>query len=59
MADEADPDMPVIIDGIKETAMHILKHSHNIPADASLAIKEIEDHSFLINFVATTIDIEH
>ncbi|MCF0177196.1 MAG: endopeptidase La, partial [Bacteroidales bacterium] len=59
MADEADPDMPVIIDGIKETAMHILKHSHNIPADASLAIKEIEDHSFLINFVATTIDIEN
>ncbi|MBP5210289.1 MAG: LON peptidase substrate-binding domain-containing protein, partial [Bacteroidales bacterium] len=54
-----DPDMQVLVDGIKSAALHIIKFTHNISSESSYAIKDIEDHSFLINFVATTIEVEN
>ena len=53
-----DPDMNTIVDGIKSAALRIIKLSHNISQEAGYAIRDIEDNAFLVNFVATTIEIE-
>jgi len=46
-----------IIDSIKELALQIIKDSPNIPSEASFAIKNIESNSFLINFVASNMNL--
>lgn len=57
-ADKNDPDVKAISDNIKDTAARILRSSSSFPKEAALAIKGIDNFEFLINFVATTIDIE-
>ena len=54
----ADVDMAAIVDGIKTCAMRIIKFSGNISQEAGYAIRDIDDNAFLVNFVATTIEIE-
>ena len=46
-----------IIESIKELALKIIKDSPNIPSEASFAIKNIESNSFLINFVASNMNL--
>ncbi|WP_027137469.1 endopeptidase La [Gaetbulibacter saemankumensis] len=46
-----------IIDSIKDLALSIIKESPNIPSEASFAIKNIESNSFLINFVASNMNL--
>lgn len=46
-----------IIESIKDLALQIIKHSPNIPSEASFAIKNIESNSFLINFVSSNMNI--
>lgn len=46
-----------IIDSIKELAIQIIKESPNIPTEATFAIKNIESHSFLINFVSSNMNL--
>lgn len=46
-----------IIESIKELALQIIKESPNIPSEAAFAIKNIESNSFLINFVASNLNI--
>ncbi|MBP9987508.1 MAG: endopeptidase La [Bacteroidales bacterium] len=53
-----DVDMAAIVDGIKTSAMRIIKLSGNISNEAGYAIRDIDDNAFLVNFVATTIEIE-
>ena len=47
----------VIIDSIKEKSLQIIKSSPNIPSEAAFAIKNIENSSFLINFVSSNLNV--
>ena len=38
-----------LFDSLKDLALNIIKHSPNIPSEASFAIKNIESHNFLVN----------
>ena len=46
-----------IIDSIKDLSLEIIKRNPNIPSEASFAIKNIESNSFLINFVASNLNL--
>ncbi len=46
-----------IVESIKELALRIIKESQNIPSEASFAIKNIQSHSFLINFVSSNMSL--
>jgi len=53
-----DPDMDAITSAIKDNAQQMIKLSQHLPQEAAFAIKNIEGSSFLINFIASTIEIE-
>ena len=46
-----------VIDSIKDLSLEIIKRNPNIPSEASFAIKNIESNSFLINFVASNLNL--
>jgi ATP-dependent Lon protease len=52
-----DTEFSAIIESIKELAIQIIKESPNIPTEATFAIKNIESHSFLINFVSSNMNL--
>src|SRR5699024_9502517 len=54
----SDEEFLAVIDSIKESSLEIIKKSPNIPSEASFAIKNIESNSFLINFVASNMNLE-
>jgi|TARA_B110000908_G_scaffold148979_1_gene181893 ATP-dependent Lon protease len=56
--DLADSEFKAIIESIKELALQIIKHSPNIPSEASFAIKNIESNSFLVNFVSSNMNLK-
>ncbi len=53
-----DKAFDALISSIKELAIQIINQSPNIPSDAAFAIKNIESPVFLINFVASNLNIE-
>ncbi len=53
-----DEEFKAVIDSIKETALAIIENNPTIPSEASFAIKNIESNSFLINFVASNLNIK-
>ena len=56
--DLRDSEFKAIIESIKELALQIIKHSPNIPSEASFAIKNIESNSFLVNFVSSNMNLK-
>jgi ATP-dependent Lon protease len=42
-----------LFDSLKDLSLSIIKHSPNIPSEASFAIKNIESHNFLVNFISS------
>ena len=50
-------EFPAIVESIKDLALKIIKESQNIPSEASFAIKNIQSHSFLINFVSSNMSL--
>ncbi len=52
-----DTEFFAIVESIKELAIQIVKESPNIPSEAIFAIKNIESHSFLINFVSSNMNL--
>ncbi len=54
-----DPEMDTLADGIKSAAQRVIKMSSNMSQEAGMAIRDIEDKSFLVNFVASTIEVEN
>jgi len=46
-----------IVESIKELALKIIQESQSIPTEASFAIKNIQSHSFLINFVSSNMSL--
>ncbi|MEC8852860.1 MAG: LON peptidase substrate-binding domain-containing protein, partial [Bacteroidota bacterium] len=46
-----------LVDSVKDLALQIIEESPNIPSEATMAIKNIESPSFVINFVASNMNI--
>lgn len=55
----ASKELEAIASSIKDASLHIIKLSPNLPQEAAFAIKNIEGHSFLINFIASSMEIEN
>ncbi|HXL55644.1 MAG TPA: LON peptidase substrate-binding domain-containing protein, partial [Chitinophagaceae bacterium] len=53
-----DEDFDACIESIKELASQIIQLSPNMPTEASIILKNIENASFLINFVSSNINSE-
>ena len=51
-------EIDALADTVKDTALHILKLSPHLPQEAAFAIKNIEGSEFLVNFIASSIEIE-
>src|ERR1035437_4635876 len=51
-----DPDFKAMIGSIKELAAQIIQLSPNMPAEASLILKNIENPAFLIHFVSSNLN---
>ncbi|MXV38075.1 endopeptidase La [Flavobacteriaceae bacterium Ap0902] len=54
---EIDEEYKAIIDSIKEVAVEIIKNNPNIPSEATFAVQSIESPSFLVNYVASNMDL--
>ncbi|WP_185873039.1 endopeptidase La [Blattabacterium cuenoti] len=52
-----DKEYIALVESIKEIAIKIIQDNPNIPSEASIAIKNIESPSFLINFVAANMNL--
>ncbi|MAJ98606.1 MAG: endopeptidase La [Flavobacteriales bacterium] len=55
---KGDKKFSALVESVKDMALQIIKDSPNIPSEASFAIKNIESNSFLVNFVASNLNIE-
>ncbi len=53
-----DQRFKALISTIKDLAIKIIKLSPNIPSEATFALKNIESYSFLVNFIASNLNIE-
>lgn len=51
------PDFKAIVSSLKDLALQIINESPNIPSEASFAIKNIENTSFLVNFIASNMNL--
>ncbi|WP_113738301.1 endopeptidase La [Blattabacterium clevelandi] len=52
-----DKEYLALVESIKEIAIKIIQDNPNIPSEASIAIRNIESPSFLINFVASNMNL--
>ena len=53
-----DPkEFDAIIDSIKDQALEVIKENPMLPSEASFAIKNIQSNSFLVNFIASNMDL--
>ena len=57
--EENDPDIRAISDSLKEKAVEIVKSSSFAPKEAVAALKGIDNFPFLVNFIATTVEVEY
>ncbi len=55
---KVDNSFKALISTIKDLAVKIIKLSPNIPSEASFALKNIKSYSFLVNFIASNLNIE-
>ncbi len=46
-----------IIDSIKDQALEVIKENPMLPSEASFAIKNIQSNAFLVNFIASNMDL--
>ncbi|NQY08576.1 MAG: endopeptidase La [Flavobacteriales bacterium] len=53
-----DKEFRALIGSLKDLAFQIIKHSPNIPSEASFAIKNIDSPPFLINFICSNMNAE-
>ena len=56
---ESDVQTRIIADTLKEKAMQIIRTSNLVPREAANALKGIDNFEFLVNFIATTIEVEN
>lgn len=53
-----DERFDALVSSIKDLALDIIKQSPSIPSEASIAIKNIESTTFLINFISSNMNAE-
>ena len=53
----SDKEFEALVDSVKDISLDIIDLSPNIPTEASIAIKNIESPSFVINFVSSNMNI--
>ena len=58
IAGKADKEFPALVGSLKDMALQIIHQSPNIPSDAAFAIRNIESHSFLINFISSNMNLD-
>ena len=56
---EIDTQMRMIAESLKEKAATVLRSSAMAPREAVNALKGIENFEFLVNFIATTVEVEN
>ena len=59
VAPENDTKTRMIAESLKEKATAIIKSSAFVPREAANALKGIESFEFLVNFIATTVEVEN
>ena len=59
LANENSIDNRMIADSLKEKACTIIRSSSFAPKEAMTALKSIDNFQFLVNFIATTIDVDN
>ncbi|MBI2967274.1 MAG: endopeptidase La [Bacteroidetes bacterium] len=57
-ADDKVPEMKALLDSLKDLSLQIIKLSPNIPNEAGFAIKNIENTTFLVNFICNNMNAE-
>lgn len=57
--DETAPKAKMIMDSLREKSISILRMSSMAPKEAAMALKSVDSFDFLVNFVATTIEVEN
>ena len=55
---KGDKEMDSICNSVKDEALAMIKLSPHLPQEAGFAIKNIEGYSFLVNFIASSMEIE-
>jgi ATP-dependent Lon protease len=55
---KGDPDLEAIVGSVKDLAAQIIGLSPNIPSEAGIILKNIENPSFLIHFVSSNLNCE-
>lgn len=56
--EKLDKEGKAIIDSVKELALKIIELSPNIPTEAGFAIKNIDSPNFLVNFIASNLNVD-
>ena len=56
---EIDTKMKMIAESLKEKAATVVRSSAMVPREAVNALKGIESFEFLVNFIATTVEVEN
>ena len=56
---ETDVKIRMIAESLKEKASSIIRSSSFVPREAASALKGIDNFEFLVNFIATTIEVEN
>ena len=55
---KGDPDLEALVGSVKDLAAQIIVLSPNIPSEAGIILKNIENPSFLIHFVSSNLNCE-
>ncbi len=53
-----DKEFVALVASLKDLALQIIQNSPNIPSDAAFAIRNIESHTFLINFICSNMNLD-
>lgn len=56
--DKKNKQLGMMIEGIKELALQIIRDSPNIPSEASFAIGNIDSPTFLVNFICSNMNAD-
>ncbi|MBP6649970.1 MAG: endopeptidase La, partial [Bacteroidia bacterium] len=57
-ASTTDKEFMAVVASLKDLALQIIQQSPNIPSDAAFAIRNIESHTFLINFISSNSNLD-
>ena len=59
LVDEGSMDVKTIKDSLKEKASQIIRNSNFASKEAINALRSIDDFKFLVNFIATTVEVDN